>query len=166
MRTRDVVRHARRTARHDIEKIAANRAELISGARHLRKVRTDINEYLPLDNPGAFRIHPWAPRPGAMLFNTALREMREQMAKPAASRLKFTTDVLVPLAGIAPQTPAHEGTWSRSATAACSMAEPWFMGAYAKLKNCMPWAKIKSVHTMTKLATPYCLENQITKALL
>ncbi len=148
MRTRDAVRHARRTARQDIETISANRAELMHGARHLSGVREDIENYLPLDDPGSFRIHPWAPRPGAVLLNTAFREMRAQMARPAASRLKFVSDVLVPLAGISPQTATHEGIWIRSGSAACSMAETRFLAALHQIRKLsdMGQKKLSSYH--------------------
>lgn len=135
MRTRDVVKHARRTARQDIETINTNRAELMHGARHLRNVREDIEDYLPLDDPDSFHISRWSPRPGALLLHTAFREMRAQMAKPAASRLKFTNDVLVPLAGITPQVATHEGTWSRSSSAACGMAEHHFLSALRQVRE-------------------------------
>lgn len=135
MRTRDAVRYAKKIARQDIETIGANRAELMLGAKYLPGVRGDIENHLPLDDPRSFRIHPWAPRPGASLLNTAFREMREQTAKPAASKLKFANDVLVPLSGISPEDATHEGTWSRSNSAACGMAEYHFLSALRQTRE-------------------------------
>lgn len=148
MRTRDIVRHARRTARQDIETIGENRAELMRGARHLRDVRRDIEYYLSLDDPESFRIDAWSSRPGVSLLNTAFLEMGAQMAKPAASRLKFTSDVLVPLAGISPQVAAHEGTWTRSGSAACGMAEVRFLAALHQIRELrgMGQKKISTYH--------------------
>ena len=129
----EIFKHARELAVQDMQAITENDSELMQGAIHLPTVRDEI-EGMQERTPGSFFIEGRSPRPGLLLLNSALKEMFAQERRPSSGKLRFMSQLLVPLAGINPQVPVYESGWTSKKGDACSMAEWRFIDALQQVK--------------------------------